>query len=349
MIGLPEVAAGVMLMVLNAYVLTGGADFGGGVWDLLASGPGRDRQRGLIAAAIAPIWEANHVWLVIAVVMCFTAFPPVFATFGTVLHVPLALVLVGIVCRGAAFVFRSSGTQSEAARWAWGRTFAIASSITPLLLGVVVGAVSTGAVGAAQRQVGRAGFLEVYVQPWLAPFPLSVGLLTVTLFALLAAVYLTLAAPDPGLRESFRRRALGAALAAVVAGGISIALSHDATSMLRGGLGIFPVTGGAAAVLTIWCLWTRRFGLARVAAAAQVSLVLWGWAASMYPYLVPETITVQSGAAPAGTLEALLWIVAAGAVILIPSLLYLVRLFAKRVTPIQVEAQARTGPDEEPR
>ena len=106
-----------------------------------------------------------------------------FATFGTVLHLPLALVLIGIVCRGAAFVFRSSGTQSEAARRAWGRTFAIASTITPLLLGAVVAAVSTGAVGAAQQQVGRAGFLEVYVRPWLAPFPVSVGLLTVALWS----------------------------------------------------------------------------------------------------------------------------------------------------------------------
>ena len=349
MIGLPEVTAGVVVVVLNAYVLTGGADFGGGVWDLLAGGPNRDRQRELIAAAIGPIWEANHVWLVIAVVICFTAFPPVFATFGTVLHVPLALVLIGIVCRGAAFVFRSSGTQSATARKVWGRTFAIASTVTPLLLGTVVAAVSTGAVGAAEQKVGRAGFLEVYVQPWLAPFPLSAGLLTVALFATLAAIYLTVATSEPSLREDFRRRALGAALASLGAGAVSVALAHDAAEMLAGALWLFPPAGGAAAALTIWCLWTRRFKLARVAAAALVSLVLWGWAASMYPYLVPETITVRSAAAPAGTLEALLWIVAAGAVILIPSLIYLLRLFANRPTPVQVEAQTRTGPAEEPR
>ncbi len=349
MIGLPELTAVVMLVVLNAYVLTGGADFGGGVWDLLAAGPNRDRQRDLIAAAIGPIWEANHVWLVIAVVMCFTAFPTVFATFGTVLHVPLALVLVGIVCRGAAFVFRSSGTQSITARRVWGRTFAIASTLTPLLLGAVVAAVSTGAVGRAAERIGSGEYLGVYVRPWLAPFPMSVGVLTVALFATLAAIYLTLVTSDPSLRQEFRNRALVSALVSVALGGVSVALSHDAAEMLTGSHPIFPAGGALAAALTVWCLWTRRFKLARAAASALVSLVLWGWAASMYPYLVPDMITIRAAAAPAGTLEALLWITAAGALILIPSLLYLLRLFAKRTLPVHGEARADTGPAQEPR
>jgi len=347
-IGLPEATAGVVLLVLNAYALTGGADFGGGVWDLLAAGPNRNRQRELIGAAIGPVWEANHVWLVIAVVMCFTGFPPVFATLGTVLHVPLALVLVGIVCRGAAFVIRSSGTQSTSARTAWSRTFAVASTLTPLLLGAVVGAVSTGAVGAAREKVGRAGFAEVYLHPWLAPFPMAVGLLTVALFAMLAAIYLTLAAPEPALREDFRRRALGAALGAVVAGAGSMALAHGTAAPLREALWFIPAASAAAAALTIGSLVTRRYALARGAGASLVSLVLWGWAASLYPYLVPDTMTIRAGAAPDGTLVALLWIVAAGAVILIPSLVYLLRLFGQRLPPTPVEPRATTGPAEEP-
>ena len=112
-IGLPEVMAILLMIALNAYVLTGGADLGGGVWDLLASGLRRDAQRTLIASAIGPIWEANHVWLVIAVVVCFTAFPPAFATLATVLNIPLTLMLLGIVLRGSAFVFRSYGGGSD--------------------------------------------------------------------------------------------------------------------------------------------------------------------------------------------------------------------------------------------
>lgn len=113
---LVEIIAAIMVLALNAYVVSGGADFGGGVWDLFASGPRRDAQRALIARSIGPIWEANHVWLILALVILFTAFAPSFATLGIVLHVPFALVLVGIVLRGSSFVFRSYGARDDAAQ-----------------------------------------------------------------------------------------------------------------------------------------------------------------------------------------------------------------------------------------
>ncbi len=94
-LGLPQVMAALLALSLNAYVLFGGADFGGGVWDLLASGPRRARQREVIAHALGPIWEANHVWLIFAIVLTFSCFPPVAARLGTVLHIPLTLMLIG--------------------------------------------------------------------------------------------------------------------------------------------------------------------------------------------------------------------------------------------------------------
>src|SRR3712207_1976669 len=96
----------VLFLALAAYFLFGGADFGAGVWGLFAAGPRRDRQRDLIAAAIGPIWEANHVWLILAIGILFSAFPAAFAAISTALHVPLVLYLVGIVFRGSAFAFR---------------------------------------------------------------------------------------------------------------------------------------------------------------------------------------------------------------------------------------------------
>src|SRR5687768_10037530 len=95
--------AAVLLAALVLYALSGGADFGGGVWDLLARGPRAAAQREQIAHAIGPIWEANHVWLILVVVVLFAAFPPAFAAIATVLHVPLTLMLIGIVLRGSAF------------------------------------------------------------------------------------------------------------------------------------------------------------------------------------------------------------------------------------------------------
>src|SRR6476660_4428808 len=189
---LPEVAAWIIVVSLNAYVLFGGADFGGGVWDLLASGPRRERQREVIAHAIGPIWEANHVWLILAIVLTFTCFARVYARLGTILHIPLTWMLVGIVLRGSAFTFRTYDTRGDAAQRHWGRVFASASVITPVLLGVSIGAVASGRVG---RETGGS-FIERFVDPWFTPFALSVGLLALTLFAFLAAVYLTLETRD---------------------------------------------------------------------------------------------------------------------------------------------------------
>ena len=136
----------VMLISLIIYMLTGGADFGGGIWDLFATGRRAKAQRSLIAHAIAPIWEANHVWLIVIVVLLFVAFPVAFAAISTALHVPLTLMLIGIVLRGTAFVFRTYDIQSDTIHRRWSRLFAIASAITPVMLGITLGAVASGAI-----------------------------------------------------------------------------------------------------------------------------------------------------------------------------------------------------------
>lgn len=332
--GRPELVAVLLVVSLNAYVLMGGADLGSGVWDLLARGPRRDAQRDLIERAIGPIWEANHVWLVIAVVICFTAFPPAFATLTTVLHIPLALMLVGIVLRGSAFVFRSYGQHHGPAHARWGRTFAIASIATPVLLGIVIGAVAAGDVSAVPVQGASAGFVPVFVTNWLAPFPLLIGALTLALVAQLAATYLALATDDEALADDFRRRAL--ASAAVAAGLALIAgtwfarhITLDDNGLLRpprswAWLGVVAMMAAVA----IAALRKRRYAVARMAGCGQVSLIVWGWVAAQYPMLLPPTLTIRSAAAPAATLAALLWAVAGGAVLLIPSLWYLLKTFA---------------------
>jgi len=338
-VGLPEVVAAIMVLALNAYALTGGADFGGGMWDLLARGPRRDAQRALIASQIGPIWEANHVWLILVVVVLFTAFPAAFAALSTVLHVPLSLMLVGIVLRGSSFVFRSYGARDDASQQRWGRVFAMASVLTPLVLGTIVGAIASGAAGdAALRLPATVGgvppsFVSVFVAPWLAPFPLALGVLALAMFAFLAAVYLALAAPEPALRDDFRRRALGAAaamfLAAFGALGIARVWEPEVVGALMQGRSLaFQGITAVAALTALWAIWSRRWQLARLAAAAQVSLILWGWVLVQQPYVVPPMLTVRDAAAPTITLELLLAALAAGAVILVPALVYLFRAFA---------------------
>src|SRR2546423_11440579 len=134
---LADILAGIIFVTHSAYSVLGGSDFGGGGWDLLALGPRRERQRELIAEAIGPVWEANHVWLILAIVLLFTCFPPAFARLGTLLHIPLSLVLIGIVLRGSAFTFWRYGADEE--QRPWGVVLAIASLITPFLLGTTAG------------------------------------------------------------------------------------------------------------------------------------------------------------------------------------------------------------------
>jgi cytochrome d ubiquinol oxidase subunit II len=324
--------AGIVMLGLNAYVLLAGADFGGGVWDFLARGPRRQAQRDLIAHALAPIWEANHVWLILVIVLMFTCFPAAFSTIAILLHIPLTLMLIGIVLRGSAFIFRSYGSDHDAAQQRWGRVFAIASIVTPVLLGMCVGAVATGAVGATTLSASGS-FVDHFIRPWLTPFGFGVGLLALALFSFLAAVYLTVEAHGTELQEDFRLRALWAAGAVfVIAFGV-LALSWSEAPMVRAMLMAGPwalplhIVTGIAAVTAIAALWTRHFRFARLAAAAQVTFILWGWAAAQYPYVLPPTLTIEQAAAPGQTLTLVLWTVAAGACILLPSLYYLFRIF----------------------
>jgi cytochrome d ubiquinol oxidase subunit II len=329
-----EIAVGAVLLVsLVLYALLGGADYGGGVWDLLASGPRAAAQRALIAKSLAPIWEANHVWLILAIVVLFTAFPPAFAAIATALHVPLTLVLIGIVLRGSAFTFRAYDVHDDAVQGRWGRIFAVSSLVTPLLLGTTLGAIASGRVPQPLAHPIGEGVAALYFRPWLAPFPLAVGALALALFAYLAAVYLTLETEQRDLREDFRRRALIAHGVVAVLALAVYALASEGAPAIRTGLGRSPWGGpvlaltAGAAVAALTALWKRRFRLARIAAAAQVALVVSGWGLAQYPYLLEPHLTLRQAAAPPATLRALLLTLGAGSLILVPSFLYLFRVF----------------------
>jgi len=213
--------------------------------------------------------------------------------------------------------------------------FAIASLITPLLLGTSVGAIASGALGDRGRGTGE-GFYQVYVAPWLTPFALSVGVFALIAFAFLAAVYLTLEAQERELQEDFRRRALGAGVALFFAALAALLLSQRWAPRVREALIFAPwavplhLLTAATAVTALAALWRRRWRVARVAAATQVSLILWGWALAQYPYVLPPDLPVEAAAAPAVTLRLVLAALALGALVLFPSLYYLLRIFKSR-------------------
>ena len=319
---------GAMVGAFVLYALFGGADFGGGVWDLLASGPRKAEQRELIARALGPVWEVNHVWLIIGVVILFSAFPPAFAALSVALHVPLTLLLLGIVFRGTAFTFRTYDARGDKVQRRWGLVFSVASVLAPALLGMCVGAVVSGDIQVRGRVV-VSGFFAA----WLSPFALAVGALALCLFAFLAAVYLTAETPEPLLREDFRRRALGAGVAVFLAAfGVLVLAREGAPRVWEGltgspfALGLHAATA-VAAVAAFGLLLARRFWPARVAAAAQVGLIVAGWAASQYPFLVVPDLTLQGAAASPVTQRVLLVALGVGGALILPSLLLLLRVF----------------------
>ncbi|MGZ4140364.1 MAG: cytochrome d ubiquinol oxidase subunit II [Actinomycetota bacterium] len=314
---------------LTLYALLGGADFGGGVWTLLASGRSKARQREVIADTIAPVWEANHVWLIFVITDLFAGFPRAFEVLSVALYVPFSIALAGIVFRGAAFAFRAHG--GAASRWSrmWTDVFGIASLVTPFVLGASAGAIAAGGI-----RVGSTFIQADAVRVWLRPLPVVTGLLGLATCASLAASYLTVEARahhDRELEDAFRMRAIVASLGA---GGLAVAgvlvVRADAPllwhGMLHRGLGfLFVSAGGGVASLTglVW----RRYRLARAGAIVAVAAVIGGWGASQWPLMIVPDLTVARAAAPASVLRALAIGMAAGGALLVPSLVVLFRVF----------------------
>ena len=324
--------AGLGLLALVAYAVLGGADFGGGIWDLFARGPRKAAQRDAIAHAMGPVWEANHVWLIFVIVIIFSAFPLAYEAISVALFLPLHLALLGIILRGAAFVFRAYSPQSARSLRArpgrgWGVVFGAASTITPVILGMCLGAVSAGTLRlTADYDVVIAG-----TPPWLSPVAMAMGALALSLCAYLAAVFLANETAGE-LRADFRRRALLAGTAVVALSTLALPLirvqaPHLWAGLLHGpGMPVFLV-GVVAALASGWFLRVRRYRLARITSVVQIAALLVGWAAAQYPFIIYPDLTLAGAAAPHGVLQFLLWSTPAGMALLLPSLYYLFRIF----------------------
>jgi cytochrome d ubiquinol oxidase subunit II len=326
----PEaVLLGIVWIGMTLYVLLGGADFGGGVWDLVASGARADDQRRLIAAAIGPVWEANHVWLIFVLTGLLSAFPSVFADLSVALYLPFSLALVGIVLRGSAFAFRSHGEPESTWQRSWTRVFGIASLVTPFVLGAAAASIASGRIRVVDGEV-RADL----VGSWTGLLSLFAGLFAVAICAYLAATYLTVEAVQRNeveLERDFRSRALvtGLVSGALAATGLVLVRAEAPVlweGMLDAGL-VFAVVSALGGIASLVAVWLRRYRLARAGAVAAVSSVLFGWGVSQWPYLIVPDVTVTDAAAPDATLRVVAIGFAIGAIVLAPSLYLLFRIF----------------------
>ena len=335
-----DVAAAILWVGATFYALFGGADFGGGFWDLIAGDAERGaRPRALIQRSLTPVWEANHVWLIFILVILWTAFPPAFSAIFSTLYVPIALAAVGIVLRGAGFAFRKS-IEGLAARRAAGATFAISSVLTPFAMGAVVGAIASGNVPAA-------GNGDAFTS-WLEPLPLLTGAMFVATGAYLSAVFLVGDARRAGegdLERYFARRALAAAAVAGLAAAAGLVELHAEARYVFDrlvGQGLPLVIASALCGLGLLALLLRGStgrkrpdggrlrpagrGLMRPLAAGAVVSVIWGWGVAQFPYLLPTSLRIDQAAAPDPTLVTVFIVFGVAAVLVLPSLALLYTL-----------------------
>jgi len=307
---------------LALYTVLGGADFGAGFWQLV----GADRAvRDHAHHAMAPVWEANHVWLVFVLTVMWTAYPSAFGSIASTFSIPLFVAGIGIVLRGGAYALRS-GTQTAAEERRVDTLFAVSSILTPFALGTVVGGIASGRV-----HVGNPG--GDLVTSWLNATGITVGVLAVATSAYMAAVFLSGDAQRHGdgrLAERFRRRALGAGVVAGAAAAAGLVVLHSDAGRLFHRLTDGPglpalVVSVAAGMATLALLWRRRYEPARYSAALAVAAVVAGWALAQNPLLL-RGLTIREAAAGHDTLVAVVVAVIGGGLILFPSLALLFRL-----------------------
>ena len=324
------VVVGVALIV---YAVTAGADYGAGVWDLLARKPSRPDVRKHIEHALGPIWEANHVWLIFIVVTMFTVFPKAFSVIVTALHIPLTLALIGMVVRGAAFVFRAYGMDTQAHRRGWGIAFGAASVGTPIALGMCLAGLSSGAIN-VENGVVVSGFLA----GWWSVFGVVTGVFALCLFLFLSAVYLCWDAGDDEreVRAWFRQRALvmqGVGFVAAAAVAVAAALQAPLLfAQLWSASWALPAQGLVflLAVAVTMCLVTHRYRLARLLAPLQVAVIVAGFGLALDGHLVVPDIGIDDAGARDVVMEPLLPVLVAGMLLVLPSLWLLFRLFKRR-------------------
>jgi cytochrome bd ubiquinol oxidase subunit II len=316
-------AAAVILWVgASFYAIFGGADFGGGFWDLIAGDAEKgERPRTTIQRSLTPVWEANHVWLIFILVVLWTAFPTVFSAIFTTLYVPLVLAVLGIVLRGSGFAFRAS-VERLGERRAAGATFALSSVITPFFMGTVVGAIAVGNVPA--HGAGNA------FTSWLAPGPLFIGVMFVATSAYLAAVFLvgdSRRAEDHEMELYFEKRALAAGVVAGIFAVVGLIALHSEghyvyNRLVHEGLPLVIVSAVCGLGMLIVLLFGGRL-LLRPLAAGAVIAVVWGWFVAQFPYLLPTSVKISEAAAPDATLGAIFIVFAIAIVVVLPALITL--------------------------
>ena len=326
-----------LFLSILLYVVLGGADFGAGIIELFTSNKNRSRTRKTLYQAIGPIWEANHMWLIITIVILFVAFPVIYAEMSVYLHIPLIIMLIGIIARGTAFVFRHYDAVKDDMQWVYNRIYILSSFVTPFFLGVIAGSVISGQIDHESKT-----FADTYVYSWLNLFSLGVGLFVVALCGFLASVYLIGEAESKDDRTRFVNKAKHMNIAAIVSGLIVfiVAVIEEIPLLnwiFDNAVGTTAVIAATLSLITLWYLISKgKSFIIRPLAAFQVTMILLAIGYAHYPDFIivrhGTNLSLFDHLAPEKTLAALGWALLLGSFFILPALYYLYYSFNKPLT-----------------
>jgi cytochrome d ubiquinol oxidase subunit II len=319
------------------YLLLGGADFGAGIIELFSGKAERAKTRKTMYEAIGPIWEANHMWLIIVVVILFVGFPIIYTTVSVYLHIPLVCMLLGIIARGTAFVFRNYDAVRDDMQKLYTSIFVYSSLITPFFLGIIAASAVSGAI-----DPNAGNFLDAYVYSWLNWFSLSVGLFTVCICAYLAAVFIIGQTRNVTDKNLFIRKAKVAAMAVFVSGALvflaAILAGIPLLNWIFGHpIGLLAMLAASASLLVMLLrLATGTKALIRLLAGFQVTMILFAATYSHFPNILlfknGEALSLLLHQGQARTIELLGYTLLIGSLFILPALVYLIYVFQEKTT-----------------
>lgn len=324
-----------LCLAILLYFLLGGADFGAGILEMFTSSKNVNRTRKTLYHAIGPIWEANHMWLIIAIVILFVGFPAIYSALSVYLHIPLLIMLMGIIARGTAFVFRHYDAVQDNMQELYNRIFVWSSFITPLFLGIIAGSTISGHINPNAET-----FLTAYVFSWLNLFSVAVGFFTVALCGFLAAIYLIGEAVDENDRRRFIHKAKRMNILAALTGLlVFISAALEEVPLMRWifgePVGFSAVILAMISLILMWRLinYQKKF-IPRILVAFQVTMILIAISYAHFPNFIilqgADNLSLLKNQAPIKTMEALGWALLIGSVFILPALFYLYYSFQKK-------------------
>lgn len=319
---------------LLLYLLLGGADFGAGIIELFTSDRNRKQTRQTMYRAIGPIWEANHMWLIIAVVILFVGFPEIYSLMSTYLHIPLLVMLLGIIARGTAFTFRHYDAVVDDMQIVYNKIFVYSSFITPLFLGIIAGSAVSSRINP-----DATSFPDAYVWNWLNLFAISVGLFTVAICGFLAAIFLIGEANDEQDRLRFVKKSKMMSIAAFICGALVFGAGYmENIPLFAWTFGnTYSLLAVIAATISFIMLWARFKAwsntMLRLLAGFQISMILFAATFDHFPYIVLLKNGHHLSLLEKGQESAINMLGTAlllGSIFILPALFYLLYSFKKK-------------------